>query len=385
MGSPFVSVLQILFWFSALTVVYTYIGYPLVITALARLVKRPVHVAPIVPSVSMVIPAYNEARVIAQKLENSLALDYPSDKLEILVISDGSTDETNQIVARYADKGVRLLFEPARRGKIAALNRAVPFTSGDIVVFSDANAMLAPTALRYLVRNFADQRVACVGGEKRVGGDRSISARGESAYWRYESHLKRCDSAVGSAMGVAGELFAVRRECYTHVEEDSLIEDFVLSLRLVQAGWRVVFEPQAVAWEQSSPSLTGEWQRRTRIAAGGFQAMVRLKGMLNPSLGLSVFQYLSHRVIRWLAPFFMIAVLVTSIALWSFPLYRWILVAQALFYLAALAGYLLVRMGIYWRPLQMVFYFCFTNVAALAGFYRYVTRSQPVTWKKARA
>jgi biofilm PGA synthesis N-glycosyltransferase PgaC len=378
------TVLQILFWLSALAVVYTYIGYPLLIALLARVIRRPVRSAPITPSVSLVIPAYNEANVIAHKLENSLALDYPPAELEIVVISDGSTDGTNQIVRRFAHQGVRLLFEPPRRGKIAALNRAVPLTRGDIIVFTDANAMLAPGALRYLVRNFADARVACVGGEKRVGENRSTSARGESAYWRYESYLKRCDSAVGSAMGVAGELFAVRRERYTAVEQDSLIEDFVLSLRLVEAGWRVLFEPQAVAWEQSSPSLSAEWQRRTRIAAGGFQSIVRLTGMLNPLLGLPAFQYFSHRVLRWLAPFFLIAAFAANVLLWSHPLYRWTLVAQVVFYLLALAGYALVRLGLYWRPLQMAFYFCFTNLAALIGFYRYVTRSQPVTWKKAR-
>jgi cellulose synthase/poly-beta-1,6-N-acetylglucosamine synthase-like glycosyltransferase len=376
--------IKAIFWLSALAVVYAYLGYPLVITALARLVRRPVHVAPITPLVSLVIPAYNEGRVIAQKLDNSLALDYPRQQLEIIVISDGSTDDTNQIVAAYASRGVRLLFEPPRRGKIAALNRAVPLTRGEIIVFSDANAMLAPDTLRHLVRNFADERVACVGGAKQVQRDQATSARGESAYWRYESHLKRCDSAVGAAMGVAGELFAVRRERYVAVEQDSLIEDFVLSLRLVQAGWRVVFEPMAVAWEQASPSLAAEWQRRTRIAAGGFQSIVRLVGMMNPLLGLPAFQYLSHRVLRWFAPLFMIAALLSNVALCSLPFYRWILAAQIVFYLAGIAGYFLARRGLRWRPLQMIFYFCFTNAAALVGLYRYLTRSQPVTWKKAR-
>ncbi len=341
-------------------------------------------VAPISPLVSLVIPAYNEGHVIAQKLDNSLALDYPRQQLEILVVSDGSSDDTNQVVAAFAASGVQLLFEPPRRGKIAALNRAVPLTRGEIIVFSDANAMLSPDTLRHLVRNFADERVACVGGAKRVERDQATSARGESAYWRYESHLKRCDSAVGAAMGAAGELFAVRRERYIAVQEDSLIEDFELSLRLVQAGWRVVFEPMAVAWEQASPSLSAEWRRRTRIAAGGFQSIVRLTGMLNPFLGLRFFQYLSHRVLRWLAPLFMIAALVSNAALCSLPFYRWTLAAQALFYLAGVAGYFLARRGLHWRPLQMIFYFCFTNAAALVGFYRYLSRSQPVTWKKAR-
>jgi cellulose synthase/poly-beta-1,6-N-acetylglucosamine synthase-like glycosyltransferase len=374
-----------LFWLSTLAVIYTYLGYPIVITILARILNRPVHIAPIWPTVSLIIPAYNEERIIAQKLDNSLALDYPREKLEIVVVSDGTTDRTNEVVRAYVDKGIRLFFEPPRRGKIAAINRAVPLTRGEILVFTDANAMLLPDALRNLVRNFADERVACVGGEKRVGTGRSISARGESAYWRYESRLKRCDSAVSSVMGVAGELFAIRRERYAPVEENSLIEDFVLSLRLVEAGWRVIYEPEAVAWEPSLLSLSAEWQRRTRIAAGGFQAMVRLPGMLNPSLGLPAFQYFSHRVLRWLAPFFLLMIFLTNLRLRARSLYRWGLKVQVLFYLMALTGLLLGRAHIYWRPLQLVFYFCFTNLAALVGFARYVTRSQPVTWKKARS
>lgn len=376
--------MQVVFWLAALIVVYVYVGYPIVITLLARWLHRPVRAALITPEVSLIIPAYNEADVIAQKLENSLALDYPPEKLEILVVTDGSTDDTNQIVAAFADRGVHLSFEPPRRGKIAALNRAVPQTGGKVLVFSDANALLTADTLRYLLRNFADESVACVGGAKRVSSQGSPAAGGESAYWRYETHLKRCDSAVGSAMGVAGELFAVRRERYLPVEEDSIIEDFVLSLRLVEAGWRVVFEPRATAQEDASPSLAAEWQRRTRIAAGGFQSIFRLWGMWNPRRGLPAFQFLSHRVLRWFAPLLMLVALVSNAALWSLPAYRWTLAAQLVFYLAGLCGYGLTRAGRPWRPLYMVFYFCFSNAAALVGLWRYLTRTQPVTWKKAR-
>jgi biofilm PGA synthesis N-glycosyltransferase PgaC len=375
---------ELLFWLSALAVFYTYVGYPILITVLARLRSRPVRTAPVVPSISMIIPAYDEESVIARKLDNSLALDYPPAQLEIVVISDGSTDQTNQIVKGYGEQGARLLFEAPRRGKTAALNRAVPLTKGDILVFTDANAMLVPQTLRHLVRNFADEHVACVGGEKRVRSDESPSGWGESAYWRYESHLKRCDSAVGSVMGVAGEILAVRRDCYVPVEENSVIEDFVLSLGLVQAGWRVIYEPEAIAWEQSTPSLAAEWQRRTRIAAGGFQSIVRLRGMLNPQLGLPAFQYISHRVLRWFAPFFLIVLFLTNIRLRSRSFYDRTLFAQVLFYAMASVGFLLGQVGVFLRPLQLVFYFCFTNLAALVGFIRYITRSQPVTWKKTR-
>jgi len=384
LSSPFALALQVFFWIFALAVVYTYIGYPIVITVLARFIRRPVYVAPITPLVSLIIPAYNEESVIADKLRNSFGLDYPSEQREIIVVNDSSTDHTAEAVSGFAGQGVKLLFQPRRQGKIAALNLAAPQAQGEILVFTDANAMLEPQALRRLMRNFADPQVGCVGGVKRIRRDGTVHAQGESTYWRYEAHLKRCDSMVGSAIGAEGALMAIRRDLYRPLAEDSLIEDFVLAMRLIEDGWRVVYEPEAIIWEQASPSLSAEWQRRTRMAAGGFQAISRLKGMLNPFRGLPAFQYVSHKVMRWLAPFFMIAAFVANVGLWPFTFYRWMLALQALFYLAALAGYLLMRVGLRWRPLQLVFYFCFANATALAGFYRYATRSQPVTWEKAR-
>ncbi len=384
MSSHFALALQLVFWVFALVVGYTYIGYPIVITALARFIRRPVHAASITPSVSLIIPAHNEESVMADKLRNSLGLDYPSEQREIIVVNDSSTDHTAKAVSSFVEQGVRLLSQPRRQGKIAALNLAAPQAQGEILVFTDANAMLEPQALRRLIRNFADPEVGCVGGAKRIRYDGTVPAQGESTYWRYEAHLKRCDSIVGSAIGAEGALMAIRRDLYRLLAEDSLIEDFVLAMRLVEDGWRVMYEPEAIIWEQASPSLAAEWQRRTRIAAGGFQAIGRLKGMLNPFRGMPAFQYVSHKVMRWLAPFFMIAAFVANVGLWPFAFYRWTLVLQVLFYLTAVAGYLLTRMGLRWRPLQLVSYFCFANATALAGFYRYATRSQPVTWEKAR-
>jgi biofilm PGA synthesis N-glycosyltransferase PgaC len=384
LSSHFALALQVVFWAFALVVGYTYIGYPIVITVLACFIRRPVHVASITPSVSLIIPAHNEESVMADKMRNSLGLDYPSEQWEFIVVNDSSTDHTAEAVSSFFEQGVRLLSQPRRQGKIAALNLAAPQAQGEILVFTDANAMLEPQALRRLMRNFADPEVGCVGGVKRIRYDGTVPAQGESTYWRYEAHLKRCDSIVGSAIGAEGALMAIRRDLYRPLAEDSLIEDFVLAMRLVEDGWRVVYEPEAIIWEQASPSLAAEWQRRTRIAAGGFQAIGRVRGMLNPFRGMPAFQYVSHKVMRWLAPFFMIAAFAANVGLWPFAFYRWMLVLQVLFYLTAVAGYLLTRMGLRWRPLQLVFYFCFANATALAGFYRYATRSQPVTWEKAR-
>lgn len=372
-------VLLVIFWLAVAVIAYTFLGYPLLIGLLARRRPHPVRQAEITPPLTLLIPAYNEAAVIARKLGNSLGLDYPAHLLEIVVVADGSTDETVDIVSSYASRGVCLYHRPERRGKAAAINRVMPLLSGEIVVFTDANTLIERQALRRLVRNFADPGVGGVNGEKRVLGG------GEGLYWRYESFLKRCDSAVTSVMGAAGEFFALRRALYQPPEEDSIIEDFVTSLRLVAAGWRVVYEAQAVAREEASPSLAGDWRRRTRIAAGGFQAIGRLRGLLSPAHGLVAWQYVSHRVLRWaVTPFLLAVVYGLNLFLLGLPFYRLLFGAQTAFYASALLGYILTRLGRPGGPLQAVFYFCFANAAAWVGFWRYITGRQPVTWEKAR-
>jgi len=373
-----------LFWLSAFAVAWTYVGYPLFITLLARWRPRPHQKGNVLPTASLIIPAYNEEDVIGEKLENALALDYPQERMEIIVVADGSTDQTAEIVRRFADRGVHLLFQPERRGKIAAMNRAVPYARGEILVFSDANAMMEPKSLKVLVRNFADARVGCVSGEKRVRTDQCVQAQGESAYWRYESAIKRAESLVNTTIGAVGEFFAIRRELYRSLREDSIIEDFVLSMQLVMDGWRVVYEPEAVAWEKASPSLGAEWERRTRMSAGGFQSIGRLKHLFSLKHTFIAFQFFSHKLLRWYAPFFMISAWFTTLVLYSFDLYRWFFWGQTAFYLLALVGGLLSMQGWRWRPLWLVFYFCFANATALNGFWRYMTGQQNVTWKKVR-
>lgn len=373
--------LQVLFWLALAVIVYTFFGYPLLVGLLARWRPNPVQQAAITPKVSVLVPAYDEAGVIAAKIENTLALDYPPDCLECAVVADGSTDGTEEIAAGYAPQGVRVLYQPLRQGKAAAINRAVPLLDSEVVVLTDANAMLNPGALQAIVPNFADPAVGGVAGEKRVLDG------GEGLYWRYESYLKRCDSALTSVMGAAGELLAVRRDLYACAapEPDSIIEDFVLSLRLVEAGWRVVYAPAAVALEAALPNLAGDWQRRTRIAAGGFQSMARLPGLLDPRRGLIAWQYLSHRVLRWAAtPFLLPLVYLLNLLLLGHPLYQVLAAGQTLFYGTAALGYLQARRGTRSGLPYVAYYFCLTNAAALAGFWRYITRAQPVTWAKVR-
>jgi cellulose synthase/poly-beta-1,6-N-acetylglucosamine synthase-like glycosyltransferase len=369
--------LQTLFWLATGTIGYTFLGYPIAVTILAFFRRHPVAKSPITPQVTLLIPAYNEEKVIASKIENSLQLDFPLDRLQVVVVADGSDDGTVDIAKSYSN--VDVYFNPERRGKAAAVNRIMPLVQSDIVVFTDANTVLDRNALLALVRNFADPSVGGVAGEKRVHGG------GEGLYWRYESYLKRCDSSIGSVMGASGELFAVRKNAFLPPAEDSIIEDFVLSMEMVGNGWRVVYEPQAVAAEASLGSVEADWQRRTRIAAGGHQAIHRLTHLLNPSRGIVAWQYFSHRVLRWaVTPFLLPTALFLNLLLWPKWLYKGLVVIQLSFYGAGFIGYLRARKGHRRGVINAIFYFCLANMAAIVGFWRYATGRQPVTWKKVR-
>jgi poly-beta-1,6-N-acetyl-D-glucosamine synthase len=379
---------EIAFWVAGGIILYAYGGYALCVGLLARLRPRPARVGTIQPSVSLIIPAYNEAAYIAAKLENSLALDYPADRLEILVVSSGSTDATGEIAQRYAARGVQMIVQPVRAGKEAAMQVAARHARGEILVFTDANAMLNPEAIRLMVRWFADPEVGCVSGEKRVAPGQGESAgAGEGTYWRYESMLKRLDSTVGSTMGAPGELCAIRAELMTARERDNIIEDFVLSMRVVEAGYRIVHEPGASATEEASERFEDVFERRARIAAGGFQAIWRLKSLLNPRRGLVWWQYISHRVLRWGVVPLLLPLLVAIN--WSLvparPIYETILVAQVGFYGAAAAGWWLRGTPVGRnRVLSWPFFFSAANAAALIGCARLVTGRQTVLWKRTR-
>ena len=371
------STIEILFWLAGGLIWYTYFGYAALISILSLLRPRMTMVGNIEPTVTLLIPAYNEEKVIAAKIENSLSLNYPPDKLKILVVADGSDDETAAISRRYS--GVEVAFQPERRGKAAALNRVIPDVQTQIVLFSDANTFYAPDSLKAMVRHFADPAVGGVTGEKRVRGG------GEGLYWRYESFLKGKDSRVSSVMGAAGEIFAMRRGAFLAPEEDSIIEDFVMSMRLVAQGWRVVYEPEAIAFEPASPSLVVDWDRRTRIAAGGFQSITRMPEMLDLRRGLMVWQYVSHRVLRWaVAPVLLPVILTTNILLWPKRIYRVFFFGQMAFYGLASLGFLQARRGRSRGLPGSAFYFVLANAAALAGLIRFLRRRQPVTWRKAR-
>ena len=339
------------------------------------------------PAVTVIIPAYNERETLPAKLANCRDLDYPRDRLTLLFVTDGSTDGSDAFLR--AQPGVTVLHDPRRQGKSAAMNRAMQVVDTPIAVFTDANTRVNREALRRLVRHFADPHVGCVAGEKRVhAGDQAVAGAGESLYWRYESTVKRWESEVGSVMGAAGELFALRSNLYTPLPLDTLIDDFVLSFRIAMAGYRLAYEPDAYASEAASVSVEEEWKRKRRISAGGIQAVLWLAPLLNPfRYGWLSVQYLSHRVLRWTLVPLLLALLLPLNAWLAWRvggIYGWLLAGQFAFYAAAWLGWRLEMRAARRKLLYVPYYFTMMNLAVFAGAWRYGRGQQSVLWEKSR-
>ncbi|EAY26804.1 glycosyltransferase family 2 protein [Microscilla marina] len=386
--------LIILFWLGIALVVYTYVGYGVVIGVLVKLKNALKPEAPLppltdFPTVAFVIAAYNEEDYIRDKVANSLKLDYPADKLDIIFVTDGSSDQTPHILREYEAQGIRVLHEDARRGKIHAMHRAMGFVEADIAIFSDANTDLNPEALQEIVKHYQNPKVGAVAGEKRIKVLEKDAANGagEGIYWKYESWLKKMDSAFYSVVGAAGELFSVRTKLYEQVPANALLDDFMLSMRIAQKGYRVKYEPQAQAWETPSSSVKEEFKRKIRICAGGIQSILWLLPLLNIfKYGWLSFQYVSHRVLRWtLTPLSLLAVFTLNVwlALFQLPFYQVMLGLQVLFYLTALLGWWLQTKKIKLKALFVPYYFVVMNLSVFLGFFRFIKGQQSVAWEKA--
>ncbi len=377
-----------IFWLSAVTLLYTYAGYPLLVWALARLVgaetgdKRQGTGERDLPAVSLLLPAYNEEAYIEAKLRNSLALDYPSDRLEIVVASDGSTDRTNARAAAFAARGVKLLAFP-HRGKSATINDAVPRLRGEILVFSDATIELEPDALRTLVRHFHDPSVGCVSASYRLRRSGDLRGEGEGLYWRYETFIKRQESRLHSVLGAHGPCYAIRAALFEPLGAQEINDDYLIPMRIVARGHRAVYEPEAVAWEPELVSVAGEFARRRRIAAGNCQQLVELRRLLNPFRGWTAFCFFSHKALRTVAPVLLAILLVSSLWLPA-PWSALALLLQGLLYGSALAGYWCQRRGRNVRWLAPPLYFCLGNLAMLAGCLRFCFAKDRFVWERAR-
>lgn len=382
----------ILFWFSLFIITYSYVGYGILLYFLVQLKKlltkfpKPQNDT-YEPEVSLVVAAYNEEEFIHIKIKNTLELDYPKDKLQVIFITDGSSDSTPQIIR---DSPFELLHQPERRGKVAAMNRAIGYVRAPIVVFCDANTLLNKECIRELVKHYVIPKVGAVAGEKKVlaGADARAAGAGEGIYWKYESFLKKLDSQFYSVVGAAGELFSVRTNLFERAKEDTIIEDFVQSLKVCLKGYVVRYEPKAYATETASVSIKDEQKRKVRICAGAFQAMGMLKELFNifkyPVLS---FQFISHRILRWtLCPVCLVVLLLSNIALvivgagWFYTVF---LGLQAFFYLLAITGWLYANRNIKLKLLYIPYYFLFMNLSVFMGFSRFIQKRQSVLWEKA--
>jgi biofilm PGA synthesis N-glycosyltransferase PgaC len=387
--------MKILFWLSLFVVFYTYVGYGIVLYALVRfriLIKgkrKVLQPGEYMPTVTLIVAAYNEEGIMEEKIQNTLSLDYERDKLQLLFVTDGSTDASAEIVGRYTGT-IDLMHSTERKGKIHAIHRAMDAVKSEIVIYTDANTFLNKEALKLIVRHYANPEVGAVSGEKRVMQDAvSDATAGEGFYWKYESTLKKWDSELYSVVGAAGELFSVRRSLYRHVESDTILDDFMISMLIAKQGYRIIYEPEAYASEQSSDNIKEELKRKVRIAAGGIQSIMRLLPLLNPfAYPMLSFQYISHRVLRWtITPFLLFISLILNALICinePEPLYVLMLVLQILFYLMAWLGWLLEKRKIKVKALFVPYYFCVMNYAVLAGINRYIAGSQSVVWEKAK-
>jgi cellulose synthase/poly-beta-1,6-N-acetylglucosamine synthase-like glycosyltransferase len=382
-----------IFWILTVIVFYTFFGYGILLWLLVKLKKiftkkqfYNIKEADL-PEVTLLIAAYNEHDFVAEKVKNSLALNYPKDKLKHIWVTDGSNDGTPDLLSQYAD--IQVLHKPERSGKINAMHRAMEYVKTPIVVFSDANTMIGPDSIQIIAKLFNNSKIGCVSGEKRIRNKKADSAAGagEGFYWRYESFLKKLDFELYSTCGAAGELFAIRRELYQAVKPDTILDDFVISLQIVMKGYKIAYDPNAYAEEKPSASTFDEFERKTRIAAGGLQSIFRLLPLFNIfKYKIFSFQYVSHRVLRWtITPYAFFAL---------FPINVWLalesnfffalLFFHILFYFLSWIGLQLenksTRVKIFFIP----YYFVFMNVAVIGGHIKYFKKRQSVNWTKAK-
>lgn len=391
--------LKITFWACLILVFYTYLGYGILLFIILKLKqlfykKKDKCVLPsnesLLPDVTLMICAFNEEDIIKEKMENIRQLDYPKDKLCVMWVTDGSNDHSNDILAEYKDE-ITLVYSPERRGKAAAMQHGLQVNKAEYVVFTDANTMLNSGSIKEIVRLFMDEKVGCVSGEKRVAArhEGQAAAEGEGIYWKYESTLKRWDSELYSAMGAAGELFAVRMSVYEAAPSNALLDDFMISMLILKKGYKIAYTSDAYAMEYGSANIEEESKRKRRIAAGGLQSIWWLRSLMNPFIyPKTSFLFISHRVLRWsITPFALMALIPLNVALVMMKggtIYTLIWILQILFYLAAFTGYALAARGKKNKLLYVPYYFLFMNVNVFRGIKYLQSHKNSGAWEKAK-
>lgn len=391
-------VMEVFFWIALFIIFYSYLGYGILLFVIIKIRRLLGLGKPFKgnenyePEVTLFVAAYNEKDYLDEKIKNSRSLNYPKNKVTQLWVTDGSDDGTPEILKQYND--VTVLHEAARNGKIAAMNRGMKYVKTPIVIFSDGNTNLGKESIQEIVRLFRNPKVGCVSGEKRIYSKEADSAAGagEGMYWKYESQLKKWDAELYSVVGAAGELFAIRTSLWQEVEKDTLLDDFMVSLRVAMQGFTIQYNPEAYAIENASANVKEELKRKVRISAGGIQSVIRLAPLLNVfKFGTLSFQYISHRVLRWtLTPLLLLLILPINFFLaysediFSLGLYSILFWGQVLFYTAALVGWFLESRQLRLKILFIPYYFFIMNLSVFLGFRRFVKGSQSVNWERAQ-
>ncbi|WP_340113227.1 glycosyltransferase family 2 protein [Maribellus mangrovi] len=391
-------ILTTLFWLLFFIIVYTYAGYGILLWGLVQLKKlfskndTPFDES-YEPEVCLFVTAFNEKDYIAEKVENSFSLDYPKEKIQYVWVTDGSDDGTPDLLKKYSE--LEVYHQPERRGKMHAMNRGMKFVKAPIVIFSDTNTILGKQSIREIVRQFSNEKVGCVAGEKRIieHDTESAAGAGEGLYWKLESWIKKYDSELNTAVGAVGELFAVRTHLFEDVETDTLLDDFIISLRIAQKGYKIAYTPEAYAQETASLNVKEELKRKVRIAAGGVQTIFRLSSLLNIFRnGLLTWQYISHKVLRWtITPISVFLLYVVNFFVvvknrsWApDDFYTVFFYIQSLCYWVALIGWYFenkkIRLKLFFAP----YYFVMINYAAILGILRYFKGRQSVNWEKSK-
>lgn len=382
-----------LFWISIGVLFYCYVGYAFGVFVFNK-TKRLFRSSPKSvslsgwPAITLIVCAYNEKEIIQKKIENILALDYPSEKLSVIFVTDGTTDGSEQYILVHSS--FTLLHQPERTGKFTAMKKGMQNVKTSLVVFSDANTMLNKESLKNIVSHYKNEKVGGVAGEKRIYRDQKISAVGEAEgfYWKYESFMKKLDADLNTVVGAAGELFSIRTDLYDPPGGDIILDDFIISMNVCLKGYKIEYEPGAYATEYPSASLQQEMKRKIRISAGAYQSIRYLKGSLNffkhPVL---TFQYVSRRLLRWVVCPLMLPVLfISNLIIFrdgiNFGFYAWIFLGQVTFYLLAIPGWWLVSKGKRSGIAVVPFYFVFMNYCLVAGFFRFLSKSQSALWEK---
>lgn len=377
------SIASVVFWISLSLLLYAYLGYPALVYLWAHVGARPLRPGQVEPDVSLLIVAHNEASRIEGRLENVLSLAYPRDHLEVVLASDGSTDRTVERARKYAP-GVTIVAFQTRRGKPAVLNEIIPKALGEIVVLADARQQFEPQALRALVAHFADPTVGAVSGELILARPDHASAVGSGVgwYWRYEKFIRRSESRVDSTVGATGAIYAIRRDLFDPIPDDTILDDVLIPLRVMRRGFRVLFEPAACAHDHGTASANEELARKARTLAGNFQLFARERWLLSPLRNRLWIQTLSHKVLRLFTPLLQATTLATNLLLVADPTYGLMLSAQVLFYAAALGGSAAPNANRKSPIMTLSYTICLLSWATMLGFLRFVTGRQPVTWEK---